>query len=233
MGVGRRVFTSCAQVMARAVLRVLYGLKARGREHIPRSGPVIIASNHLSYLDPPIIGALLPRHFRFVATEELFNMGLLATIMRIFETIPIKRGAADRRAYHQIIASLRRNDLIVLFAEGTRSFDGRLQPFEPGTARIALLEGIPVVPTTITGSFEAWSRTRHFPTIGKKIIVRFHRPIFVEKITNRAQIRELTAKLCNEIAAPMRRRLEAYHRLCTRKKKSPSHPRHREERTES
>jgi 1-acyl-sn-glycerol-3-phosphate acyltransferase len=227
MGVGRRVLASCVQLMARAALRTFYCLKARGREHIPRSGPVIIASNHLSYLDPPIIGVVLPRHFRFVATEELFNVGLLATIMRIFQTIAIKRGAPDRRAYHQIVAALRRGEAIILFAEGTRSFDGQLQPFEPGTARMALLEGIPVVPTTITGSFEAWPRTKHFPTIGKKISVKFHRPIFVQKVTNRAQIRELTVKLCNEIAAPMRRRLGAYHRLCARKKKSPSHSAHK------
>jgi 1-acyl-sn-glycerol-3-phosphate acyltransferase len=209
----RKTIILSTQRIVGFVLRILYRLEVHGIENIPPTGPVIIASNHLSYLDPPAIGAVLPGRFRFVATDDLFAVRPLAALLRIYRTIAIKRDAPDRRAYHEISAALRSGEIVVLFVEGTRSWDGHLHPLQPGAARIALLEGVPVVPTTVTGTFEAWPRTKHFPKPCRKVILKFHRPIWVQKPADRAQIRELTVRLCNDIAAPIRRRLEAYHRL--------------------
>lgn len=121
-----------------------------GREHIPASGGFLVAANHTSYADPPLIGlAFLPHRIHFMAKSELFASPILGYIIRRLNAFPVKRASADRQALRHADKLLTGGSGVTVFFEGTRSFDGRLQPPELGPALIALRAGVPVVPAAL------------------------------------------------------------------------------------
>lgn len=125
-----------------------------GHEHIPRSGPVIIVSNHISYLDPPLMGSAVRRTVAYMAKKELFTGNkLLAWACRRLEAFPVQQGKMDREALRLAQERLDRNWMIGIFPEGHRSETDSLQPFQQGMAMIALRSKAPVVPCGFTGTF--------------------------------------------------------------------------------
>jgi len=144
------------------ICRALFGLyiprTVRGVEHIPRSGPAIIAVNHLSNLDPPLVGTSFWRPAYFLAKAELFKHPLIAPLLLSIKAFPVRRGAPDRSAMKKCLSLLERGEMVVIFPEGTRSEDGSLQPPEAGIGMIINRSGAPVIPGFITGSDEAMPR---------------------------------------------------------------------------
>lgn len=128
------------------------GVTLIGTENIPRTGGVILAANHISYLDPPVVGCYLKRQVHYMAKEELFRSPLLGAWMRWVGTFPVRRGTADRKALKHAIDLLIRGKVICIFPEGTRSPDGKLQAPELGIGLIALKSGAPIVPAAIIGT---------------------------------------------------------------------------------
>jgi len=132
-------------------------LRYRGTEHVPRGG-FVLAANHLSSLDPFILGMPLwpqRRAIRYMAKAELFNR-VLAPAMRAIGTFPVRRGEADTDAMRTALELLRSGEIVGMFPEGTRAKKGLRKKFKPephtGTARIALTAGVPLVPAAVGGT---------------------------------------------------------------------------------
>lgn len=124
-----------------------------GQENIPPSGPLLVASNHLSNLDPAIVAAALPRPPVFLAKKELFKYSLGAFLMRGYGAHPVDRRGGDVAALNWITHQLSvENRMAIVFPEGTRSKTGGLLRGQPGIALIAISTGVPVVPVALTGS---------------------------------------------------------------------------------
>ncbi len=135
-------------------------LKVVGRESIPREGGLIVAANHLSYLDPPLVGlSLWPyRKLHYVAKRELFKIPFLGFILRLVNAFPVKRGKPDRIAMERALRLLRKGEAVCIFPEGTRSINGRLQRPELGISLLVLRSGAPVLPIAVINTDKALPR---------------------------------------------------------------------------
>jgi len=144
------------------LLKIFCRFRSYGGENIPRSGPAIVASNHLSYLDPAIVGAGFWRKAHFMARDSLFKVFLLGRWMRAVGVIPLKRNSADFRAVREAVKRLKEGEIVAVFPEGTRSTDGNLQEGLPGLGIIAKLSHAPVIPAFIKGSGKILPRGSKF-----------------------------------------------------------------------
>ena len=138
------------------IFRGKYGLRVTGQAHVPRTGACIIAANHASFLDPPLIGAACPRRVRFMARADLYTTGWLAVYMRSVRCIAVRRDEADLGAIRQALAALRQGEPVAIFPEGTRQLTGQLGRAKRGVGLLAGLAKLPVVPACIQGTFQAW-----------------------------------------------------------------------------
>jgi 1-acyl-sn-glycerol-3-phosphate acyltransferase len=132
--------------------RSMMRLKGYGQERVPREGGAVLAMNHFSYADPPAIGVLCPRRIVFVAKVELHGVPGFGELMRAHGALAVRRGESDREALRQMRETVRNNDLLGLFVEGTRQTSGVPGEAKPGAAMVAIQEGVPVVPAAIHGS---------------------------------------------------------------------------------
>jgi 1-acyl-sn-glycerol-3-phosphate acyltransferase len=128
-------------------------LKVAGRENIPATGAVLVVSNHISQIDPPVLGvAALPRKSYYMSKAELFRIPVIRRIIHRLGAFPVERGGADRRALRLAREVLGRGDVLLMFPEGTRYTDGRLRPGLTGAGSLALEPGVTVIPAAIWGS---------------------------------------------------------------------------------
>ncbi len=133
-------------------------IKVHGGENVPRKGPLIIASNHMSFFDPPLIGHAAKRECFFLAKEELFGQSkFFRWLIEYFNSVPIKRGKAfDIHLFKEVDRLIKLKQAIVIFPEGTRSRSGKFLPFKEGVGLIALRYNIPVVPAYIKNTYRPW-----------------------------------------------------------------------------
>jgi 1-acyl-sn-glycerol-3-phosphate acyltransferase len=124
----------------------------KGREFVPPKGGLVVASNHVSFWDPPMVGAAIPREGYFLAKEELFGTPLLGPMIRGVNAIPIRRGVADLSGMSRAIASLKNGGALLMFPEGSRMRDGELHPARPGVGLMAVHADVPIMPCYISGS---------------------------------------------------------------------------------
>jgi len=141
-------------IIVRTFARLLFRLRISGHGHIPQSGGVLIAANHASYLDIPILGCALPRRASFIGRMDLFA-GIVGSILRYLGWIPIRRGQVDRKAFDEAVRRLKAGQLVVIYPEGSRTEDGQLQPGKPGIGMMAATAGCPVVPALLEGTYDA------------------------------------------------------------------------------
>lgn len=137
--------------LVRVFICLIYRVSVVGLENVPTEGGAIIVANHLSYLDPPLIGMVLRRPIRFMAKKELFRFRVLAWLIRNLGAFPVDRGSVDRAAIREAIDTVSSGQLLGVFPEGGRSKDGRLQQGHAGAALVAIKTGVPVVPVGILG----------------------------------------------------------------------------------
>jgi len=162
----------------RAVLRLGFGFRVDGRRHEPRDGAVIAVSNHLSDLDPLVVGAALRRRAAFMAKHELFQHPLLRWWVTSCGGFPVRRGQPDRRALRTALEVLQRGGMLVMFPEGTRGVDRTLRPPEPGAAMLALRTGAAILPVALLGTDSVLPRDAHRLRRGR-IMVRIGAPLYV------------------------------------------------------
>jgi 1-acyl-sn-glycerol-3-phosphate acyltransferase len=162
--------------LAAAVFRLFFRLRAVGAEQVPRHGPVLIAANHQSLLDPPLIGAIAPRPLWFLAKAELFRIPLFGPFIARLHARPVRREGADAGALRTALRVLADGGALLVFPEGTRGTEGRLGPAKAGAGMLAVMSGAPVVPAYITGSGRAWPKGRRLPRPGR-VAVFFGPPL--------------------------------------------------------
>jgi 1-acyl-sn-glycerol-3-phosphate acyltransferase len=149
-------------------------------DEIPRTGPVIVAANHSSNLDVPVLGSsLMPklgRRLQWLGKKELFDWPVVGWIARNGGVHAIDRGAADVEAFRIATRILDEGHALFVFPEGTRSHDGTLGKGRDGVAVLALRTGAPIVPVGVSGSYERWPRGRRLPRPGGRVTVRVGSP---------------------------------------------------------
>jgi cytidylate kinase len=176
-----RRFYAGMRMLAVALMRALFRLEARGTEHVPSRGPVLLVSNHSSVLDPPLVGGVCPRQLTFLAKAELFAVPGFGRLIHALNARPVRREGADAAALRVALRALDQGAALLVFPEGTRGPEGRLREPKPGAALLAVLSGAPVVPVFVRGSGRAWPRGRRFPRPAKVRVafgppLRFPRP---------------------------------------------------------
>ena len=164
-----RPYYSAVRSLAATVLGFLSGWQVRGLDELPLEGGLVIASNHISFWDPPLIGAAIPRESYFLAKEELFQTPVLGPLIRSVNAIPIRRGAADLQGLTRAIDALRRGAAVLLFPEGSRMRDGELHPARPGVGLMAVNAEVPIAPCFISGS----NRPGRWWHRGARVRIRF------------------------------------------------------------
>lgn len=155
---------------------LFFPLKIEGRENVPAKGAFLLACNHVSYLDPMIMGIATGRRLNYMAKDELFHKPILGYVLRSLWAFPVKRNTADKRALRESLARLNKGLPILLFPEGTRHGTPGEKKIEAGVGFLALKANVPVVPVFVDGS------QRVLPPGGKslirnKVTVRYGKPI--------------------------------------------------------
>jgi 1-acyl-sn-glycerol-3-phosphate acyltransferase len=134
------------------VFNRLYRIRVTGLEHLPASGPVVLASNHLSNIDPILLGVVCPRQIHFMAKAEIWKIPLVGRLVDVLGSFPVRRGTADRHAVEQALGVLSSGAVLGIFPEGRRSRDGRLGTPQPGVALFSLRKGVATVPVALIGT---------------------------------------------------------------------------------
>ncbi len=161
------------------ILRLLYRIKVYGLEHFYK-GSGIIAANHASYLDPPLLGVSWPEDVHYLAREPLFKNKIFGGLIRQLNSHPLKGHAGDIGVFKTILQLLKEGKKVILFPEGKRTFDNTFSPIRPGIGLLVTKSGSSIIPTYIFGTFDAWPRTKKFPRMWKKIGCVFGTPIRAE-----------------------------------------------------
>jgi 1-acyl-sn-glycerol-3-phosphate acyltransferase len=141
------------------------------------NGPVIVAPNHCSFMDPVVLQMTTWRHLSFLMLEAFYRPIAVRWFFRIMRAIPVKEGRGNREALSAAVDALKRGWAVCLFPEGAIALDGKLQRFHPGVSALAVSTGAPVVPVAILGTFEAYPRHKKFPRLFCGITIRYGTPI--------------------------------------------------------
>ena len=147
------------------LFRFLFRGSTQGLEHVPMEGPLVVASNHGSHLDPPLLGHALGRPVAFMAKAELFAIPLLGAVIRACGAYPVRRGASDREAIRTATAKLEEGWATGVFLDGTRQANGRVNNPLPGAALLAARSGAPLLPVAIVNSHRALGSGRIWPRL--------------------------------------------------------------------
>lgn len=183
-------FYSFAKSVLLGVLKPIYRFEVIGRENLPKSGGVLLCTNHIHNFDPIVAGINAPRPVHFMAKEELFNVPILGKLVPHLNAFPVKRGMSDREALRKGLSVLKEGHVFGLFPEGTRSKTGELGKGLAGAGFFALRTDAEIVPCAIIGPYKAFKKLK--VVYGKPIDMKAHRE-------RKATAEETTEIIMNEI----------------------------------
>ena len=193
-----------------SLFRLIYATYFRWRvfnpENVPMTGPVILASNHASFIDPPLVGSGLHRTVNYLARESLFRFPILGAILRSWQAVPVDRDGGGASGLRAILDRLLAGGAILLFPEGTRTKDGKLQPARSGIGLTVIKSNAPVVPVRVFGTFEAYNRFHKFPH-PHRIAVKYGQPIDFSalraeaKVCSKPRLKEIYQEVADRIMA--------------------------------
>lgn len=168
--------------------KIILGIEASGRENIPKRGGFILASNHLSHLDPVVVAAVCPRRLSFMARDSLFKNPAFGWLISSAGAFPVKRSSADLSALKEALKCLKKNCALLLFPEGTRAVEPEIErPAQPGIGFLAVKSGVPVIPAFVKGTDKALpcgSKVIKF----HKVSIRFGKPVEIDRLMPYADI---------------------------------------------
>lgn len=176
------MFYSFCRFLCIVFCKIMFRMEASGRENIPKSGGFIVASNHVSYLDPIAVGSSCPRKLNYMARHDLFGNNFFNWLLRSVLAFPVKRDSADLSALKEAIRRVRAGNGLLLFPEGRRSDrnSGATDSPQPGIGFLAAKLGVPVIPAFVKGSQEAFPRGAKFMR-PVKVRVYFGKQITIER----------------------------------------------------
>jgi len=195
-----------ARRTAAALLRIVFRVRVTGVEHLPSTGPVLIAGNHTGFLDGPVVFVLLPRPSAFLVKSELYDTPL-KRVLEFARQIPVRRGSPDRTALRRALAVLRAGGVLGVFPEGTRG-EGRLESVQHGIGYLALRAGCPVVPVVCVGTAEALPKGRKMPRWRTPVTVAFG-PAFEISVEGDPRARSTVAAAAEQVRLRLREHLDA------------------------
>jgi len=172
-----RVLYDILWVLTRTIGRMCFRYRVEGQ--IPATGGLLVAANHASYLDIPLIGCGMKRRAWYLGRSDLFPVPVLNGIFRSLGWIPVRLGRLDREAFGKAISLIQAGEVVVIFPEGGRSHDGHLRPPKAGIGVIVWQTGCPVVPAYLKGTFDVLPRGARWPRC-RQVTVRFGVPITFE-----------------------------------------------------
>lgn len=183
---GNTLLFRFAKWLVQVVLRILFRWRVTGLANIPDSGPVILSSNHIHYIDPPLVGASIVRPTYFMAKEELFKTRFTNWLMSSLGAFPVRRGVSDKKAIKYALEVTKQGHCLTIFPEGHRSKDGKLGKGLTGVAFIAKKAACPIIPVAVIGPYK----------FRKPVSVRFGPPIQVEDDdTNESLLRKIMEQI--------------------------------------
>jgi len=190
----------------RAVYRFYFRWRVYNPERVPLRGSVILASNHASFIDPPLVGAGLHRKINYLARESLFRFPIVGRVLHSWSAVPVDRDGGGAAGLKTILDRLLDGGGIILFPEGTRTKDGNLQPARSGIGLTVIKSDAVVVPVRVFGTFQAYGRHMRFPR-PRPIAVKYGEPLrfevlrFEAKNCSKARLRQIYQQVADEIMA--------------------------------
>lgn len=171
------------------LLKIFWRMEIIGIENLPENGGLIIASNHVSYLDPAVLVASLNRKIYFITKKEVFKNTFVRFILKNLNAFSVDRENVDIIAFKKAMNILREEKVLGIFPEGTRSSNGELQELKLGAIKIAMKTGVPILPVGIIGTHQIYPRGIKFPILFKhKITVKYGTPQYFNKLKSRDKI---------------------------------------------
>jgi 1-acyl-sn-glycerol-3-phosphate acyltransferase len=194
----------------RAVFAFYFRWRVFNSERVPLEGPVILASNHASYIDPPLVGAGVRRQINYLARDTIFRVPILAGILRSWEVVPVDRDGGTGRGLKMILSRLEKGGAIILFPEGTRSRNGELNPARSGIGLAVIKSTAPVVPSRVFGTRQAFGPHMLLPR-PRRLTVKYGRPLLFEALraeaatASKPRLKEIYQQVADEIMAQIAR----------------------------
>jgi 1-acyl-sn-glycerol-3-phosphate acyltransferase len=191
-------------LLSRAIFQGCFRCRYHNPEQVPLSGPVILAANHASYFDPPLVGSGIKRPINYLARASLFTIWPFGWFLRQLNSVPVDRDGGGAAGLKAILDRLLAGGGIILFPEGTRTHDGKLQPARSGIGLTVIKSSAPVVPVRVFGTFEAFGRHHRFPR-PKKVAVKYGEPMLFEALREEAKtctkprLKEIYQQVADEI----------------------------------
>ncbi|HZV33528.1 MAG TPA: lysophospholipid acyltransferase family protein, partial [Verrucomicrobiae bacterium] len=188
----------------RTLFATYFRWRVYGSENVPLTGPVILASNHESFLDPPLVGSGLKRDINYLARKSLFRYPGIGWVLRTVNAVPVDRDGGGAAGLKAIMDRLHAGGAIILFPEGTRTRDGKLQPARSGIGLTVIKSDAPVVPVRVFGTYEAWGRNVHFPR-PHRVAVKYGKPMDFAKVRaeakdcSKTRLKEIYQQVADEI----------------------------------
>ena len=190
----------------RALYRFYFRWRVYNPERVPLEGAVILAANHASFLDPPLVGSGVKRSINYLARENLFRFPVLGWILHQWQVVPVDREGGGAKGLKAILDRLLAGGAIILFPEGTRTRDGKLQPARSGIGLTVIKSNAPVVPVRVFGTCEALNRNMKFPH-PHRVAVKYGRPMRFEQLRveartcSKRRLKEIYQQVAEEIMA--------------------------------
>ncbi len=190
----------------RCVFKIYFRWRVYNPERVPLAGPVILASNHASYIDPPLVGAGVGRQINFLAKDNIFHVPILSAILRSWEVVPVDRDGGTGRGLKAILDRLGKGGAIILFPEGTRSRHGELNPARSGIGLTVIKSKAPVVPARVFNTYKAFG-AHHWLPRPHQLTVKYGKPMHFEALRAEAEnctkqrLKEIYQQIAEEIMA--------------------------------
>ncbi len=194
----------CGWTLFRLIFAIYFRRRIYNAERVPATGPVILACNHASFLDPFLVGSCLHRPVSYLARETLFRFPLLGAVLRSWNTVPVDRDGGSGAGLRAIFERLERGGAILLFPEGTRTRDGQLQVARAGIGMTVIKSTAPLVSVRVFGTFEAYGRHLRVPR-PYRVAIKFGHAMDFRQLRERAQtcprpqLREIYQQVADEI----------------------------------
>ena len=210
---GRIAWWHLLHALCYAWFAPLYQYRAWGIHHVPRTGPVLLVSNHQSFLDPIAVGlGAHHRQFYAMARTTLWDTRWLGWLIGSLNAVPVDQGGSDVRAMRQCLGVLNQNHALLVFPEGARTMDGRTHPFQTGTMLLIKRARPIVVPVAIEGAYGIWRRGMRLPKLTGRVGVMYGSPIEPD---------ELLSRTPREALDLLQARIEAMRKTIGRRMRGP------------
>jgi 1-acyl-sn-glycerol-3-phosphate acyltransferase len=193
-----RLFYAVVRKIAKPIIKTAFSVKVAGLEHIPAKGPAIILSNHCSFLDAIMLGALPKRYIWYMTKSSQYKSDFLRWFLKLAKSFPVRRYTTDVVAVRNAIRVVQQGHILGIFPEGERSWDGRMLPFRQGAMRLVLALGQPVIPVGISGAYGLMPRWTH-KIKRVPVTIRFGRPLHFDLIPIPRQTRDDIKKVAEEL----------------------------------